>query len=55
MIVLKASEIALIVGGELKGSDVSITAPPVFESGKATPGSIFLALKGDKNVAVTFV
>ena len=48
MIALKASEIALIVGGELKGSDVSVTAAPVFGSGQATPGSIFLALKGEK-------
>ena len=55
MIVLKASEIALIVGGELKGSDVSITAPPVFDSGKATPGSIFLALKGEKTDGHNFI
>ena len=48
MIALKASEIALIVGGELKGSDVTVTEAPVFDSGQATPGSIFLALKGEK-------
>ena len=48
MIALKASEIALIVGGELKGSDVTVTAAPVFGSGQATSGSIFLALKGEK-------
>lgn len=47
MIALKASEIAQIVGGELKGNDVTVTAPPVFDSAKATPGSIFLALKGE--------
>ena len=48
MIALKASEIALIVGGELHGSDVTVTAAPVFDSSQATPGSIFLALKGEK-------
>ena len=48
MIALKASEIALIVGGELHGSDVTVTAAPVFNSGQATPGSIFLALEGEK-------
>ena len=48
MIELKASEIAIIVGGELKGSDVAITTAPVFDSGQATPGCIFLALKGEK-------
>lgn len=49
MIELKAAEIALIVGGELKGSDVTVTAAPVFDSGQATPGSIFLALKGENS------
>jgi UDP-N-acetylmuramoyl-tripeptide--D-alanyl-D-alanine ligase len=48
MITLKASEIAKIVGGELIGDDVTVTAPPVFDSSNATPGSIFLALKGEK-------
>jgi UDP-N-acetylmuramoyl-tripeptide--D-alanyl-D-alanine ligase len=48
MITLQASEIAKIVGGRLIGSDVAVTAPPVFESSNATPGSIFLALKGEK-------
>ena len=55
MIELKASEIALIVGGELKGSDVSVTAAPVFDSGRASPGSIFLALKGEKADGHKFV
>ena len=49
MIALKASEIAEIVGGELKGSDVTVTSAPVFDSNQATPGSIFLALKGEKS------
>ena len=48
MITLQASEIAKIVGGELIGDDVAVTAPPVFDSSNATPGSIFLALKGEK-------
>jgi len=41
MIPLKASEIAQIVGGELIGSDVVITAAPVFDSNSAAAGSIF--------------
>lgn len=49
MIALKASEIAEIIGGELIGSDVTITSAPVFDSTKATEGSIFLALKGEKS------
>ena len=48
MINLQASEIAKIVGGELIGDDVIITASPVFDSSTATAGSIFLALKGEK-------
>ena len=48
MITLQASEIAMIVGGELIGDDLAVTAPPVFDSSSATPGSIFLALKGEK-------
>jgi len=48
MITLQASEIAKIVGGELIGDDLAVTAPPVFDSNSATSGSIFLALKGEK-------
>ena len=48
MIELKASEIAKIVGGELQGSDISVTSAPVFNSNLATEGSIFLALAGEK-------
>ena len=47
MIALKASAIAQIVGGELKGSDVTVTAAPIFDSAQANAGSIFLALKGE--------
>jgi UDP-N-acetylmuramoyl-tripeptide--D-alanyl-D-alanine ligase len=48
MIHLQASQIAKIVGGELIGTDVAITAAPVFNSSQATDGSIFLALVGEK-------
>ena len=55
MITLKASEIAKIVGGELIGDDVAVTAPPVFDSNSATSGSIFLALKGEKADGHTYI
>jgi UDP-N-acetylmuramoyl-tripeptide--D-alanyl-D-alanine ligase len=55
MIALNASEIAKIVGGELIGSDVKITTAPVFESSQATPGSIFLALKGENTDGHKFI
>ena len=48
MIAIQASDIAQIVGGKLKGSDVTVTTAPVFDSSQATTGSIFLALKGEK-------
>mgnify|MGYP000197161833 FL=1 len=48
MINLQASQIAKIVGGELVGTDVTVTAEPVFNSSQATEGSIFLALVGEK-------
>jgi UDP-N-acetylmuramoyl-tripeptide--D-alanyl-D-alanine ligase len=47
MISIKASEIASIVGGELHGDDVSITAPAFLSSRDCTEGSIFLAIKGE--------
>jgi len=47
MITLKASEIAQIVGGTLHGDDCLITAAPEISSGQCTPGSIFLAMKGE--------
>ena len=55
MIALKASEIARIVGGKLSGADVLVTAAPVINSADATPGSFFLALKGEKLDGHTFV
>ena len=48
MISLKASEIAQIVGGNLYGDDVTITANPVIDSQSATPGSLFFAIKGER-------
>lgn len=47
MINLPASQIAEIVGGRLIGTDVIVTAAPVFNSKSALPGSIFLALAGE--------
>ena len=47
MIDLQAAKIAEIVGGKLIGSDVTVTAAPVFNSKSAVPGSIFLALVGE--------
>lgn len=55
MINLLASEIAKIVDGELVGDDVLVTAAPVFDSRLATPGSIFLALKGEKSDGHLFI
>ena len=49
MITLTAGEIALLVGGELHcDSDLLVSKAPVFDSRLATPGCIFLALKGEK-------
>lgn len=55
MIALNASEIAQIVGGELIGGDVTVTAAPVFDSTHAIPGSIFLALRGEKTDGHKFI
>jgi len=55
MITLRASEIAKIVGGELIGDDIAVTGAPVFDSSVATPGSIFLALKGEKADGHSFI
>jgi UDP-N-acetylmuramoyl-tripeptide--D-alanyl-D-alanine ligase len=48
MITLTAGEIALLVGGELFcDKDLLISKAPTFDSRLATPGSFFLALKGE--------
>lgn len=50
MITLTAGEIGLLVGGEIYcDKDLLVSKPPVFDSRKATPGCIFLALKGEEN------
>ncbi len=49
MITLTAGEIALLLGGEIYcDKDLLVSQAPVFDSRKAIPGSIFLALKGDQ-------
>lgn len=48
MIALKASEIAHIVSGTLVGEDVTVTTNPVIHSQSATPGSLFIAIKGER-------
>lgn len=56
MITLTAGEIALLVGGELRcDPDLLISKAPVFDSRLATPGSFFLALKGEHNDGHNFV
>lgn len=47
MIAIKASEVASIVGGVLHGEDSTITSPAFLSSRDCTPGSIFLAIKGE--------
>jgi UDP-N-acetylmuramoyl-tripeptide--D-alanyl-D-alanine ligase len=48
MITLTAGEIGLLVGGEVYcDKDLLVSKAPVFDSRKATPGCIFLALKGE--------
>jgi UDP-N-acetylmuramoyl-tripeptide--D-alanyl-D-alanine ligase len=49
VITLTAGEIALLVGGQLHcDKDLLVSKSPVFDSRLATPGCIFLALKGEK-------
>jgi UDP-N-acetylmuramoyl-tripeptide--D-alanyl-D-alanine ligase len=48
MITLTAGEIALLIGGELHcDKDLLVSKAPVFDSRKAIPGCIFLALQGE--------
>ena len=48
MITLTAGEIGLLLGGEIHcDKDLLVSKAPVFDSRKATPGCIFLALKGE--------
>ena len=56
MITLTAGEIALLVGGELHcDPDLLIFKAPVFDSRLATPGTFFLALKGEVHDGHDFV
>ena len=49
MITLTAGEIALLLGGQLHcDKDLLVSKAPVFDSRLATPGTFFLALKGEK-------
>jgi len=49
VITLTAGEIGLLVGGEIFcDKDLLVSKAPVFDSQLATPGSIFLALKGER-------
>jgi len=48
MIAMKASQIALVIGGELHGADVEVTARAFLASNQCSEGSIFLAMKGEK-------
>jgi len=48
MIAMKASEIAAVVHGRLHGDDVVVSAAPVIDSRVATPGSLFLAVQGER-------
>ena len=49
MIPLTAGEIGLLLGGDIFcDKDLLVSQAPVFDSRKAIPGSIFLALKGDQ-------
>jgi len=48
MIAMKASEIASVVHGTLHGADVTVTQAAVINSAEATPGSLFLAIKGER-------
>lgn len=56
MITLTAGEIALLVGGDLAcDKDLLVSKAPVFDSRLATPGSFFLALKGQNSDGHEFV
>ena len=48
MIAMKASEIASVVQGTLHGEDVTVSEAAVINSSEATPGSLFLAIKGER-------
>ena len=55
MIAMKASQIASVVQGILHGEDVTVTQAAVISSQEATPGSLFLAIKGERVDGHNFV
>lgn len=55
MIAMTAVEIASIVHGTLHGDDVAVMREPAFDSRRATPGSIFLALVGENTDGHDFI
>ena len=55
MIAMKASEIASVIQGTLHGEDVTVTEAAVINSSEAMPGSLFLAVKGEKVDGLDFV
>jgi UDP-N-acetylmuramoyl-tripeptide--D-alanyl-D-alanine ligase len=47
VIPMRLSEVAAVVGGELHGDDVQVTADAVVDSRAATPGALFVAVAGE--------
>ncbi|GAA4805994.1 UDP-N-acetylmuramoyl-tripeptide--D-alanyl-D-alanine ligase [Nocardioides caeni] len=48
MIPLRLSEIAAVVGGELAGEDLTVTAPAYVDSRSPLPGGLFVAVVGER-------
>ncbi|MFM7889438.1 MAG: UDP-N-acetylmuramoyl-tripeptide--D-alanyl-D-alanine ligase [Actinomycetota bacterium] len=55
MIKMKAAEIAKIMGGSFHGQDLDIDGVFHFDSRQITPGSVFIALKGERQDGHDFV
>lgn len=55
MIKMKAAEIAKIMGGSFHGQDLDIDGEFHFDSRQITPGSVFIALKGEREDGHDFV
>jgi len=55
MIKMKAAEIAKIMGGIFHGQDLEIDGEFQFDSRQVTPGSVFIALKGERQDGHDFV
>ncbi|MFM8965950.1 MAG: UDP-N-acetylmuramoyl-tripeptide--D-alanyl-D-alanine ligase, partial [Actinomycetota bacterium] len=52
---MKAAEIAKIIGGSFHGQDLDIDGESHFDSRQVTPGSVFIALKGERQDGHDFV